>query len=168
MIKWILSILIVLVFTEKAFTKTLDLCDNHPVFCHIVKNNPAIDLDYAMELSNIIAKLSKAYNINPMKLSAILAVESLYKLDAVNHKTQDYGIAQINNKTIERYGFDKQKLLTDLEYSTKAGAIVLADLKKMYVSKEKDWHCRYNVGTRKLEQIQSKCALYIQKVNKYL
>lgn len=168
MFKFIIVIILIVTFNEKAFPETLDLCDKHPVFCHIVKNNPTIDLDYAMELSNIIAKLAKAYNISPLKLSAILAVESRYELNTVNHKTLDYGVAQINHKTIERYGFDKQKLLTDLEYSVKAGAIVLADLKKMYVSKEKDWYCRYNVGTRSFDKIQDKCANYVKKVKKYL
>lgn len=153
---------------EKAFPETLVLCDKHPVFCHIVKNNPKIDVDYAMELSNIIVKLGKAYGINPLKLSAILAVESQYELNAVNSKTLDYGVAQINHKTIERYGFDKQKLLTDLEYSVKAGAIVLSDFKKKYGDKEKDWYCRYNAGTNSLNKIQDKCDLYIKKVKKYL
>jgi hypothetical protein len=36
--------------------------------------------------------------------------------------------------------------MLDLEYSVKAGAIVLADFKRMYGEKEKDFWTRYNTS----------------------
>lgn len=110
----------------------------------IKKNNPSLDETYARELSFIVDKLALRYGIKPDRLTAILAQESMYRLNAVNHKSKDYGIAQINHRTIQRFGFDKKLLLTDLEYSVKAGAIVLADFKRMYGKREKKYWSRYN------------------------
>lgn len=113
-------------------------------FKQVVKNHPKIDRIYALQIANAIDKAAKELNIRPQRLAAILAQESRYVLSAVNKKSRDYGIAQINHKTIERFGFDKQRLLTDLEYSVMAGAIVLADFKRMYGKREKDYWTRYN------------------------
>lgn len=113
-------------------------------YYQVLKNHPKIDQQYALEIANAIDKAANELNLNPQRLAAILAQESRYVLNAVNKKSRDYGIAQINHKTIDRYGFDKQRLLTDLEYSVKAGAIVLADFKRMYGKKEKTYWSRYN------------------------
>ena len=121
-------------------------CAHNPIFCQIVKNKPAINLDYAMELSNLINKAALELGINPNKYAAILAQESMYKLNIQNNKKKckDYGISQINCETVEGYKFDKKRLLTDLAYSVQAGAIVLADFKKSYEKKEPDYWTRYN------------------------
>lgn len=122
-------------------------CDVNPIFCQIVKNHPTINLNYAMKLSNVINKVAVEMGINPVKYAAILAQESMYKLEAKNcwdNECHDFGIAQINKATIRAFKFDKKKLLTDLEYSVKAGAIVLADFKRMYGESEKDYWTRYN------------------------
>lgn len=127
----------------------LQFCDQNPIFCQIVKNNSKIDLNYAYRLSNVINKVATEMNINPKRYAAILAQESMYKLDAKNcwdNECHDYGIAQINKNTIKSFNFDKNKLLTDLEYSVKAGAIVLSDIKKIYGEKEEDFWTRYNAS----------------------
>ena len=116
----------------------------NPIFDQVVKNHPKIDRIYAREVAKAIQKVAKEMGIKPERLAAILAQESRYTLNAVNRRSRDYGIAQINHKTIESFGFDKQRLLTDLEYSVKAGAIVLADFKRMYGKREKDYWTRYN------------------------
>ena len=113
-------------------------------FYQVVKNHPNIDKEYAYRIANAIDKASLELNIDPKKLAAILAQESMYVLNSVNKKSKDYGIAQINHKTLEWYGFDKKRLLTDLEYSVKCGAIVLADFKRRYGKKEKTYWSRYN------------------------
>ena len=113
-------------------------------FKQVVKNHPKIDRQYALEIANAIDKAAKELNIKPQRLAAILAQESRYTLNVVNKKSKDYGIAQINHRTIESFGFDKHRLLTDLEYSVMAGAIVLADFKRMYGKREKDYWTRYN------------------------
>jgi soluble lytic murein transglycosylase-like protein len=137
------------VATPKENVVEKQFCDINTIFCQIVKNNPKIDLNYAFRLSNVINKVAIEMGINPKRYAAILAQESMYKLDAKNcwdNVCHDYGIAQINKKTIKAFNFDKKKLLTDLEYSVKAGAIVLADFKRMYGKKEDDFWTRYNAS----------------------
>lgn len=143
-------------------------CKENPIYCQVLKNRPGIAKQYALELATLINKLSNEFNIKPKRLAAILAQESRYKLDAINKKTKDYGIAQINHKTIDRYGFDKERLLTDLEYSVKAGAIVLADLKKGFAHKEEDYWCRYNAGTAHKEIIEERCDEYKRLVARFM
>lgn len=115
-----------------------------PVMVQILRNHPDIEMDYARELAKAIYKVSGELRLRPERLAAILAQESMYTLNAVNKRSKDFGIAQINWRTVERYGFDKKRLLTDLEYSVKAGAIVLADFKRMYGKREKNYWSRYN------------------------
>lgn len=150
---------------DAAQSKTFMKEEKNPIYIQIVKNNPKIDLNYAMRLSNVINKVAIELDINPKKYAAILAQESMYKLDAKNcwdNECHDYGIAQINKKTIQAFKFDKNKLLTDLEYSVKAGAIVLADFKRMYGTKEEDFWTRYNTSC------PDKRQKYKQLVTRYL
>ncbi len=87
----------------------------------------------------------------------MLMQESAYKLSAKNIKCGtsmytgkkdciiiDYGIGQINHKTINTFKFDQDKLLSNLDYSIEAAAIVLSDFKRMYGKKEVDYWSRYN------------------------
>lgn len=107
------------------------------------------------------------FNIPYELYTAMLAQESMFQLDAFNVKTQDYGIAQINIRTIEAYRFDKHLLLTDLRYSVRAGAKVLSWFTR-YKSKESNWQCRYNVGTGPLRDKKlKKCLKYASLVNRY-
>lgn len=121
-----------------------NICAQNPIYCQIVKNKPTINRKYAMKLSNLIYKITKNHNINAHSFTAILAQESMYKNKVFNKKSKDYGIAQINIHTAKRFGFKPKKLLNNLEYSLKAGAIILADLKKRYGKKEKYYWTRYN------------------------
>ena len=107
------------------------------------------------------------FNIPCELYTAILAQESMFQLDAFNYKTQDYGIAQINIKTIKAYKFDKHLLLTDLKYSIRAGAKVLSWFSR-YKSRESHWFCRYNVGTASLRDKKlKKCLKYSSLVDRY-
>lgn len=166
--KYLIVIFNILFFCN--FSKAKTFCEKNQVFCQIVKNNPKIDLDYAMELSNVIYEAASEFNVKPKRLAAILAQESQYKLDAINinkDNCKDYGISQINCRTVKLYNFDKQKLLTDLRYSVKAGAMVLSDLKKSF-RHELDYWCRYNVGTRPKHRIQNSCEVYKNLVMRYM
>ena len=135
------------------------ICDENPTYCQIVKNSPQIDKRYALELSKFINKVGSLYSIKPARLAAILAQESRYRLGAINHVSKDYGIAQINHKTVEAFGFDKEKLLTDLEYSVKAGAIVLSDIKKRYGHREVDYWTRYNSSKPSKREVYKKLVM---------
>lgn len=116
----------------------------NPVMAQVLRNHPTIESEYARQVADAIFKAATELRLRPERLAAILAQESMYTLNAVNKQSKDFGIAQINWRTVERYGFDKKRLLTDLEYSVKAGAIVLADFKRMYGKREKNYWSRYN------------------------
>jgi hypothetical protein len=164
-------------------------CEEHQVYCHIVKNKPAIDKSYAMKLSNVIYRKAKQFKLDPILFSAIIAQESSYRLEAKNctkgyvtypnrpedrppkkkvlfYKFQtvcsDFGLSQIHYKTADRYDFDMHKLYTDLNYSVESGMIVLKDFKKRYAKKEKYWWTRYNSST------PQKRELYRKLVERYL
>lgn len=62
-------------------------CSKHPIYCQIVRNSPKINKKYAMRLSNVIYKYTRKYNLDKTIFTAILAQESMYRLDAINcHK----------------------------------------------------------------------------------
>jgi len=138
------------------------------VYNQILVNRPKIKVLYAQALANEIHKQSKNYKISPKIISAILAVESMYDHTKVNKHSGDYGLSQINYKTIKAYKLDKARLSNDIAYSIKSGALVLSYFHKRYAHKEKHWYARYNVGTRE-GAIKSKTAKnYIKLVSKYL
>jgi len=152
--------------------------EDHPIYNQIIKNAPKIDKKYAFDLSNKIHKVTKKYNLNARIYTAILAQESMYKLDAINcvkglHEVsrtpskvcRDFGISQINFKNIPRFGFNIDLLLTDLEYSVEAGAKVLADVKKR-IKNNKNYWVGYNCGTRNIHR--KACKDYKKLVMRFM
>jgi len=137
-------------------------CGSNPIYCQIIKNSPKIDQGYALDLARYINEAAVEFNIKPYRLAAILAQESGYKLSSVNKNSNDYGIAQINHRTVAAFGLCKNKLLTDLSYSIKAGAMVLSDFKKRYGHKEENYWTRYNSSN------PEKREEYKQLVSRYL
>lgn len=80
----------------------------------------------------------------------------------------DFGISQINIKTINRYGFDQKKIMTDLTYSVDAAAKVLSDFKKSHKNEPNTWWTRYNCGSRSLDKIKNVCQQYQIKVARWM
>jgi soluble lytic murein transglycosylase-like protein len=69
-----------------------------------------------------------AYGLNPGLLESIARVESGMKQNAINRNkngTIDIGLMQINSFWIASAGLDKELLLKDACYNTKAGARIL-------------------------------------------
>lgn len=113
----------------------------------IMENNPNIDRSTARHIASVVYTKTNKYGIPNDIFVAILAQESMYKLSAKNcnrKRCTDFGISQIHHSTVNRYKFDKNKLLTDLEYSVEAGCIVLKYFMDKYRNKEKNWYSRYN------------------------
>lgn len=101
-------------------------------------------------LSNSITKYASKYQVEREILSCVLFVESSYRLNVVS-ETNDYGIAQINERTIKRYGLNKHLLLTNVEYSVKASAMLLAEYRRQFKPNEiNQWIARYNIGYQRL------------------
>lgn len=127
------------------------------IFQQIIRNKPDIHIQKALLLSSLIVKESNKVDINPKLFTAILMQESGYRLNAKNCKDTnegyeiclDFGVSQINYKTILLYKFDKKRLMTDIEYSIEAGLQVLSDFKKRYGHKEINYWSRYNTSNPK-------------------
>lgn len=69
----------------------------NPIYAQIVTNKPSINKDYAFKLSNLIHKYSKLYNFDSNIFTAILAQESMYKLEA---KACSKGLREISLEEI--------------------------------------------------------------------
>lgn len=148
-----------LVFCLHIYT-TKSVCD---IYSQILKIKPRIKKRYALVLSENIDKYSTRYNVESDIYTAILMQESGYKLDAINPKSNDYGISQINKHTIKAFKFDKNRLMSDLSYSIKAGAIVLSDFKRRHYKKEgSSYWSRYNTSKPSLRK------KYAKKVERFL
>lgn len=134
----------------------------------IKKNHPNLKESYTRELASIIQEVSKKHNLKPNKIAAIAMQESAYQLDAENcyqvngKKRCDYCMMQINDKTAKSFGFDKERLMTDINYCVEAGALVLKDFKRMYGKKELEWWTRYNSSD------DDKRATYKERVERWL
>lgn len=124
----------------------------------------------APEIALEIIRAAEAHKIEPKLYAAMIAVESMFQVNAYNKHTLDYGIAQINHLTAAAYGFDTIRLQTDMSYNLYAGAHILAYFKRRYAKTEpKTWYCRYNVGTGVLQGDRlEKCTKYVKLVKKYL
>ena len=79
----------------------------------------------------------------------------------------DFGIGQINQKTIKSFNFDQKKLLSDLTYSVEAAAVVLADFKRMFPKDPQFW-TRYNAGVKNTPIVKKNREVYRQLVARYM
>lgn len=174
LMKAFLLILFTICSTCFAFPTKVLISKPAIILSHILKNRPSLDRKEAKNLAAIIYEVSIIHHIDPFLYTAMLMQESKYIVSAVSYKIvfnkktgklekipQDFGIAQINFKTIEAFKFDKKRLLTDLEYSIEAGAIVLKDFSHRFHFEEK-WWSRYNAQTlEKREIYQSLVSRYM-------
>lgn len=129
---------------------------------------PGLTVDQVTKVAASIRYSCRKHKIDCEIFTAILAQESRFKTNAYNKKTQDYGIAQINIKTIRVHKWDSKKLTSDVEYSIDKGAEVLAWFHKRY-SHEPYWYCRYNNGTAPMSSARlTKCMKYVSNVNKFM
>jgi soluble lytic murein transglycosylase-like protein len=116
-----------------------------------LKRNSSKKAVPAKRLAPAIMRLSCKYNVDPMIVTRVMLLESRGDASAYNAKTHDHGLMQLNDKTIARYGFDKERVY-DWEYNLEAGVIILSRYKRL---------CIYNVGTAPLVGAQlHKCLHY--------
>lgn len=130
----------------------------------ISKNAPHLPEKYVQEVGKAVNKICLEMDIPCPILKAVLFVESEYLVGAVNNRTKDYGIGQINEKNIRKLKLDKYRLLTDVEYSVYEAAKILKYFQKRYSKTEYCWFARYNVGTRPSMAESRLTAKYCQKV----
>ena len=107
--------------------------------------------DGTQEVSRLITKYAKQYNVEREILSCVLKTESNYRMGLVSD-TEDYGMSQINIKTARMYQFNLMELLTNVDYSIKAAAIVLSNYRSAFRESEiVNWVGRYNIGYQSLK-----------------
>lgn len=146
----------------------LGLVFAHMVDSPVLKNSPTLNADYAYEIEEITKKHSKDYVVPENVIYAIMKVESNYKLNAYNPKSNDYGIMQVNKFHFKRKDkcFRKEKLLTDLDCSIKAGVIVFSEFYKKH--NLMDSIAFYNCGYQKNCKNWKSVKAYVKRVKSYL
>jgi hypothetical protein len=89
-------------------------------------------------------------------------------MKAVNYKSRDFGIGQINALNMQYYKFDLGKQMTDLNYAVNNTFIMLCYLKEKYYTKNTNylqWFTRYhsfNIKYRK--SYYKKLEPYLKKL----
>lgn len=159
-------------------------CEQHPVYCNILKLKPSMNQTVARELSNYIAKYSKQFGTDPKISIAIAMQESslinrdregsvLLKDGSIVQGVTDVGMFQLHIHTIENmrksgWDIDFNRLRTDIEYQTychirllKAKIKVCQNKKELGVPPGEEWSC-YHSYTPKLRQV------YVQFVSAHL
>ena len=145
----------------------LELTPEQGLVAQIRKNDPRISEFKAIKLAQAFERVSSKHGINAGKVAAIAMQESAYRLNAkacftLNGRSScDICMMQINDRTADAFGFDQERLLTDLDYCIEAGVLVLKDFKRMYSKREDSWWTRYNASSpEKREIYQARVARY--------
>lgn len=157
---------------------TID-CSRHKIYCHIKAVRPKIDSKFAMKVSNLLYKFSKAYGTNPHISVAIIMQESAFRMvdrkvvayvktpegEVPQTVVTDVSMFQFHVRTIENEGMDKQRLRDDLEYASEQHIKLLAKKIKVCtrvgIPSEEAWTC-YHSATRHLR------LKYLRDVSRYL
>jgi soluble lytic murein transglycosylase-like protein len=110
---------------------------------------------------------SERYGINLNLLKAIALTESNMNPNAINTKSDDYGLMQINKfwlPILKQYGIFKEDLF-DPCTNILAGAWILADSISRYGA---TWEAvgAYNAGTKDTPEVRSRREYYSRKVYK--
>ena len=83
-----------------------------------------------------IYKQATSAGLNPELVRSIFMQESSLRVSAVNRRSNDYGIGQINEQHVQRLGLSKKRLTNDVHYSVAASIKLLLELKAKYGTKE--------------------------------
>jgi len=120
------------------------------------------------QLIQLTHKIAVQHNINPKLFEAIIRQESSFRVNAINLRSQDYGLGQINIRNIRSLGLDKHRLTTDPTYNLTHSALILQRIQRLYAH-EDQWWCRYNVGYGSLSSKRIKrCMHYAAMVKRYM
>lgn len=178
-------------FTAFSSEKKVD-CKVHGIYCSIDKLNPQLDKKYKMEMSNLIYKYSKKYDLPPRLSVAIFMQEStlgVYKhkkekvllkmKDCITEPPQfddscserykivegitDVGIWMFSIPTITQYKIDIGRVSSDKDYATEWHFKIL---------KRKISNCKKKYGTTAWACYNSATSFhhkrYVKLVTKWL
>lgn len=102
--------------------------------------------------------------ICPSLATSIAKVESQFNSQAINEKSWDYGLMQVNHRTAAAYGHFPFEMLNEHQ-NVGVALKVLQQIKKQF-KHEAHWECRYNVGWHKNAPKWDSCNVYIEKLVK--
>lgn len=163
--KPIITITTYIILLQPCFTQTLKHDKFRQTYDHIVRLNPHLPIMRVSKIARAIQIASKAYHLPPDLLVALIMTESSFQLNAINNNI-DYGLFQINIYNIKRLKLDKQKLLTDINYSVDTGARVFKWFYDTYGLKHGIQ--RFNCGTRPSCVNNEKSITYLNRVLNYI
>jgi soluble lytic murein transglycosylase-like protein len=104
------------------------------------------------------------YDLNPTLLAAIAKVESSNNPLAVNRRTHDYGLMQLNIRNLQHWKLSPTQAL-NADVSIKYAAKLLQGYKRRF-GHEPKWACRYNLGTGRNVPSKAQCEIYYNKLLK--
>ena len=117
---------------------------------------PKYDDQLKIDLARVIVTAGQKYDIDPVLMYKIIAVESHFKFISIN-KSGDYSMTQINCR-VWRKEFKRMKrklhcgrLIGDYRYSIEKMAEILSIIKMRHPN-ESDWFGRYHSGTPRLKR----------------
>lgn len=143
----------------------------------IQRLQPRLTDAQVQDLTHVVGAASREYAIQPMLLLAVLRLESgmqsglrrcgiatwFRKGTLRRRHTCDYGLAQINDTWIRKWGLDPARLQYDDGYNVMIAARILHLFKVGYRQHEpRDWFGRYHSCTPSLR------AAYVQKLRPFL
>lgn len=112
----------------------------------------------AWSLARSIVWAGRHFGVEPLLLAAIARQESAYrpstkacyivKRHKASFPTCDYGLTQVNQVWVDKWGLDPERLVEDDAYALFYGARVLAILQREFAEDEPDtWFSRYNTAS---------------------
>lgn len=150
-------ILISLLFATNAYCPSNPQLQVIKAIEQTLKRNSSKKAVPAIILAPAILHLSDAYGVSPYTIMRIVLVESRGISSAYNKRTKDYGLMQLNERTMRAYGITKQCALNWI-CNLEAGISILSDISDGRI-------CRYNVGSGKLKTEKLKrCLKYEQRL----
>jgi len=107
------------------------------------------------DLAAEIVLVAEQYDVDAETVARIIIVESRGMPYAYNKRTKDYGLMQLNARTMQLYGV-KMHCAWDWRCNLRTGALILSHTKRV---------CQYNVGTAPLHgTLLRNCLRYEKKL----
>lgn len=132
----------------------------------ILDNSARVPTVFAKALASTIDYYSSKHRVPANVITAIYMVESSYRLNAVNKRSDDFGIGQVNKWHIKHSKLNQDRLLTDLNYSVEQSILIFKWFYKTYPLEEAI--PRYNCGVKKKCITWKSVKRYLRLVRRYM
>lgn len=124
------------------------------IILSLLIKNCAVDGVAPERLARVIVETAESEGQDPVLVAKIIVVESSCRAGAMNAKTHDVGIMQINETTARNMGVDRTCLL-NWKCNIKTGVEVLSGFRRP---------CSYNVGNKVSKRMKS-CLRYERRLD---